>query len=120
MTSTPNSTALSWLPRSWPAAGLFLLLTVAMLWPVFLTGMGVPILWAGCFLGCDGRPQHAAAVISGVITVVLLAVPFAGVRLYQGHQPTSGSMRWGLTLPVIGVVLVTNLWTGSPLLAWIW
>lgn len=73
-----------WIPRSWAAAAVFFVLVWVMATPVSFVLYVVLIAGSECFLNSCSGPNPVTAVVAGGLGVLLMLVPFAGVRLFQG------------------------------------
>ena len=100
----------SWFPQSWVAAVLFLLIAVVMAIPVLIAFFLAVVFYSECFMDCsvpDSDPGLAA--LSAGVGLVLLAMPFAGVRFYQGAHPASAPARLAVVaVPLAAIVLLTS------------
>jgi hypothetical protein len=110
MTSRPDtvhtvSLSLRWLPRSWPAVVLFVLIGAVMVLPALVAFFMADVFYTGCFLSC-GEPDRTAAVMLAALGVALVLLPFLGVRFYQGAHPDSAGARLAVVLAVTAVPVV--------------
>ena len=104
----PASTVRSWIPRSWAAFGVFLLLAAAMAFPVLMACFMVVVYSSDCFLTACTGPQPAGAVAAAALSLIFALVPFAGVRCYQGGWPASASARLAILIVLLLIVGYTG------------
>jgi hypothetical protein len=92
-----------WWPQSGAAVGVFLLLGAGVMLLASVAFVRAYMLTAGCSLDCS-EALPTGAVVAGALGLVLVLLPFAGVRFYQGRLPASARVRLGAVVLLAAVV----------------
>jgi hypothetical protein len=106
-----------WLPRSGPAAGVFLLTAALVVGPVLWIAFVTLVTYTGCFLECT-KPNHLAGLGLGVLDLGLVALPFLAVRLFQAARPATRGLVWALALILLGGALCSMPVAGLQWWSW--
>jgi hypothetical protein len=96
-----DRTTRSWIPRSWAASAIFLLLATVMVQPVLMAFFLAYVFSSDCFLTACRGPQPGAAMTAVGLGLLLTFAPFAGVRFFQADQPVSAWTRAGILAAVV-------------------
>jgi len=93
-----------WLPRSWFALLLLFMALVLVSASAVMELLLAVVIGPGCLVNCS-EPPNLGAVLHFTRGVFLLLLPFAVVRLYQWHPPSSKRIRWTVTAIVAAYCL---------------